>query len=116
MTLTKTEIVNRICEKAHASTDDAFNFIECTLKVIKASLEHGEPVRIACFGSFVVRTKAPRKVRHPHTGAEIVIPEHKVLTFKASKVMRKAVEQTPADLTTKLLGEIRQTAGAHLIT
>ena len=97
MTMTKAEIITRICEKAHISKDDAINIVEGTFEIIKASLERGESVKISTFGTFVVRTKRTRKGRNPQTGAEIVIPEHKVLTFKTSPVMKKTVGMTPTD-------------------
>jgi hypothetical protein len=56
-------------------------------EIIKASLGRGEPVKIAGFGSFVVRTKHSRKGRNPTTGAEILISGHKVLAFKASPII-----------------------------
>ena len=87
-------MIDQICEKAHLSKDDATNIIEATFEIIKASLERGERVKISGFGSFVVRTKDPRKGRNPQTGAEIVIPAHKTLTFKPSQLVRKTVAAT----------------------
>jgi integration host factor subunit alpha len=97
MTMTKAEMVTRICEKAHVSKDDATNLVEGTFEIIKASLERGEPVKISGFGNFVVRTKHPRRGRNPTTGSEIVIPGRKVLTFKASPLMKKTVATTQSD-------------------
>jgi integration host factor subunit alpha len=94
MTMTKAEMIDQMCEKAHLSKDDATNIIEATFEIIKASLERGERVKISGFGSFVVRTKDPRKGRNPQTGAEIVIPGRKVLTFKPSQLVRKTVAAT----------------------
>jgi integration host factor subunit alpha len=37
----------------------------------------------------VVNTKRPRKGRNPQTGDEIIIEGRKVLTFKASQIMKK---------------------------
>ena len=87
-------MIDQMCEKAHLSKDDATNIIEATFEIIKASLERGERVKISGFGSFVVRTKDPRKGRNPQTGAEIVIPGRKVLTFKPSQLVRKTVAAT----------------------
>ena len=87
-------MIDQMCEKAHLSKDDATNIIEATFEIIKASLERGERVKISGFGSFVVRTKDPRKGRNPQTGAEIVIPAHKTLTFNPSQLVRKTVAAT----------------------
>jgi integration host factor subunit alpha len=91
MTMTKDELIGRTCEKAHLSKDDATNIIEATFEIIKASLERGEQVKIKNFGIFSVRAKKVRRGRNPQTGAEIVIPGHKSLTFKPSTLMKKTV-------------------------
>jgi integration host factor subunit alpha len=95
--MTKAEMITRLCEKAKISKEDATTIVERTFTTMKASLEQGEPVKISGFGSFAVRTKRQRKGRDPKTGAEIVIPEHTVLTFKASPIMKKSVTTTPSD-------------------
>jgi len=85
MTITKAEIITRISDKAHLSKDDAFEIVENTFDIIKASLERGETVKISGFGRFGVRPKRQRKGRNPKTGAEIVIPAHKVLAFRPAR-------------------------------
>ena len=97
MTITKAEIITRICDKAHLSKDDAFEIFENTFDIIKASLERGVTVKISGFGRFAVRSKHQRKGRNPKTGAEIVIPEHNVLAFKASPIFKKTLAATPSD-------------------
>jgi integration host factor subunit alpha len=97
LTITKAEIITRICDKAHLSKDDAFEIVENTLDIIKASLERGVTVKISGFGRFAVRSKHQRKGRNPKTGAEIVIPEHNVLAFKASPIFKKTLAATPSD-------------------
>jgi integration host factor subunit alpha len=97
LTITKAEIITRICDKAHLSKDDAFEIVENTLDIIKASLERGVTVKISGFGRFAVRSKHQRKGRNPKTGAEIVIPEHNGLAFKASPIFKKTLAATPSD-------------------
>jgi integration host factor subunit alpha len=48
-------------------------------------------VKISGFGNFVVNQKRPRKGRNPQTGEEIIITGRKVLTFKASQVLKKTI-------------------------
>jgi integration host factor subunit alpha len=43
-----------------------------------------------------VNTKRPRKGRNPQTGDEIIIVGRKVLTFKASQIMKKSLNTMPA--------------------
>jgi integration host factor subunit alpha len=93
--MTKAEIVARISEKNGLSRIDATNFVEATFEIIKVSLGRGEKVKIKNFGSFVVRTKRERRGRNPTTGADIVIPAHRVLTFKPGPAMKKTVNNMP---------------------
>jgi integration host factor subunit alpha len=89
--MTKAEIITRIYEKVGFSKKDATDVVEATFDIIKGCLEHGEKVKISGFGNFVVNTKRPRKGRNPQTGDEIIIVGRKVLTFKASQIMKKSL-------------------------
>jgi integration host factor subunit alpha len=89
--MTKAEIITRIYEKVGFSKKDATDVVEATFDIIKSCLERGEKVKISGFGNFVVNTKRPRKGRNPQTGDEIIIVGRKVLTFKASQIMKKSL-------------------------
>jgi len=89
--MTKAEIITRIYEKVGFSKKDATDVVEATFDIIKGCLERGEKVKISGFGNFVVNTKRPRKGRNPQTGDEIIIVGRKVLTFKASQIMKKSL-------------------------
>ena len=89
--MTKAEIIARISDKNGLSRIDATNIVEATFEIIKASLERSQKVKIINFGNFAVRSKRERRGRNPKTGADIVIPAHKVLTFTPSPAMKKAL-------------------------
>jgi integration host factor subunit alpha len=102
--MTKAEIITRIYEKVGFSKKDATDVVEATFDIIKGCLEQGEKVKISGFGNFVVNTKRPRKGRNPQTGDEIIIVGRKVLTFKASQILKKSLngmssptESSPAE-------------------
>jgi integration host factor alpha subunit len=90
-TVTKAEIITRICEKHGFAKNDATSVVEATFEIIKEILETGEKVKISNFGNFAVRTKNARRGRNPYTGAEIAIPQHKVLSFTPSPAMKETV-------------------------
>jgi integration host factor subunit alpha len=94
--MTKAEIIARIYEKVGFSKKDATDVVEATFDIIKSCLERGEKVKISGFGNFVVNTKRPRKGRNPQTGDEIIIVGRKVLTFKASQIMKKTLNAMSA--------------------
>ncbi|OGQ82370.1 MAG: integration host factor subunit alpha [Deltaproteobacteria bacterium RIFCSPLOWO2_12_FULL_60_19] len=87
--MTKADIVARIYEKVGFSKKDATDVVEATFEIIKTSLEKGEKVKLSGFGNFIVNSKRPRKGRNPQTGEEITIVGRKVLTFKASQILKK---------------------------
>lgn len=89
--MTKADIITRIYEKVGFSKKDATDVVEATFDIIKSCLERSEKVKISGFGNFIVNTKRPRKGRNPQTGDEITIVGRKVLTFKASQILKKGL-------------------------
>jgi integration host factor subunit alpha len=89
--MTKGDIVERIYERVGFSKKEATEVVESIFELIKGHLEQGEKVKISGFGNFVVHQKRPRKGRNPQTGEEIVISGRKVLSFKASPVLKKSM-------------------------
>ena len=55
------------------------------------ALSRGENVKISGFGSFVLRDKGERIGRNPKTGVEVPIAPRRVMTFRASQIMRDKV-------------------------
>jgi len=91
MTMTKADIVERIYGKIGFSKKEATEVVEAAFELVKRCLERGEKVKISGFGNFIVHEKRPRKGRNPQTGEEIVITGRKVLSFKASQVLKKTM-------------------------
>ena len=91
MTMTKADIVERIYEKVGFSKKEATEVVESIFEIVKKHLELQEKVKISGFGNLVVHEKRPRKGRNPQTGEDIVISGRRVLTFKASQVLKKTM-------------------------
>ena len=89
--MTKADIVERIYEKVGFSKKEATDVVESIFEIIKGRLEQSEKVKISGFGNFVINTKRPRKGRNPQTGDEITITGRRVLSFKPSPVLKKAI-------------------------
>ena len=58
---------------------------------IADALGRDEPVAIAGVGKFVVRERAARRGRNPHTGEPVDIAASKAASFKPAKALRDAV-------------------------
>ncbi|HXI10202.1 MAG TPA: integration host factor subunit alpha [Thermodesulfobacteriota bacterium] len=96
--MTKADIVEIVFEKVGFSKKDVGMVIEEIFEVVKNTLEKGEKVKISGFGNFTIRQKRARRGRNPQTGTEITIDERRVMTFKASQLLKKAINagQAPA--------------------
>ncbi len=90
--MTKAELVEKIYERVGFSKQESVQMVESMFEIIKDCLEHGEKIKISGFGNFVVRSKRERVGRNPHTGDAIKITARKVLTFKPSQILKKAVD------------------------
>lgn len=89
--MTKADIVEIVFEKVGFSKKDVSAVVEEIFETIKRTLESGEKVKISGFGNFTIRQKRARRGRNPQTGSEITIDERKVMTFKASQLLKKAI-------------------------
>jgi len=96
--MTKADIVEKIYEKVGYSKKDVSAVVEEIFNCIKESLEKGEKVKISGFGNFSVRYKKARRGRNPQTGTEITIDARRVMTFKASQILKKAINSGSAIL------------------
>jgi len=89
--MTKIDIIQDVYEKLGFSKKDSANIVESVFEIIKDGLARGEKIKISGFGNFSVKGKKSRRGRNPQTGSEIEISARKVLTFKSSQVLRKAL-------------------------
>eukprot|EP00493_Phyllostaurus_siculus_P024177 UN24514 len=89
--MNKTQLVERIAQKADISKVKADAALKATFEAIQESLEKGDEVTLIGFGSFKVSHRAARTRRNPKTGEEIQIAASKLPTFKAGKALKEAV-------------------------
>ncbi len=89
--MTKADIVETTYDKAGLSKKDVVEVVDLLFETIKCALESNEKVKISGFGNFSVRQKRARRGRNPQTGSEITISERKVMTFKASQILKKKI-------------------------
>lgn len=89
MTMTKSEIVAAVYGKVGGfSKKEAADIVELVFETMKETLGRGEKIKISGFGNFVLRDKRQRRGRNPQTGEPLTITERRVLTFKASQILK----------------------------
>jgi nucleoid DNA-binding protein len=92
MTLTKRNLVLRICEDTDLVQQHVFDIVQRTLDHIIKALAKGEKVELRNFGIFEIRVRKARTGRNPSApGTDVPIPERCVVKFKAGKEMRLEV-------------------------
>ena len=89
MALTKKEIVTKLNEEIGLPQKECSDIFESLLEIMKDELSKGNPVVISGFGKWSVLDKQARMGRNPKTREAIKIDARKVVTFKASHVLRK---------------------------
>jgi len=87
----KAHIVRSIHQQGWISKHEAEELLEWILALFKSTLQRGEPIAIAGFGTFAVRSKRPRRGRNPRTGEEMMIPARRVVTFHPSAIFKDFV-------------------------
>ena len=90
MALTKSDIVAKVHELGFTKKKSV-EIIESMLDIIKGTLAHGDDVLISGFGKFCVKNKEKRRGRNPATGADLILRERKVVTFKCSGKLRNKI-------------------------
>ena len=94
MALTKAELVSRIYQKGALKKSEAVKAVDTLLELMKSSFERGEDVLISGFGKFNVKEKRARRGRNPHTGEEILLEPRRVVTFRASGLLRARMNRS----------------------
>lgn len=89
--MTKDDLVLLIHERTGFSKVESAEILEEILDLLKERLADGDHVKLSGFGKFQVSQKRARKGRNPITGKEIEISARRVLTFKPSQKLRKAL-------------------------
>ncbi len=89
----KADLAEKVYEKLSCTKDEAFDLMELTLETLKGAIAREGLVKISGFGNFVMKQKTSRRGRNPQTGEDITITPRKVLTFKASQVLKERINK-----------------------
>ena len=89
--MNRTDLIYKVADINRLPKSVVGNIINDTFTIIGQRLVNGEKVQILGFGTFEVRTRAPRKGKNPRTGETIDLPEHKVTHFACGKPLKEAV-------------------------
>jgi len=89
--LTKKEIINSIYMQIGFSKKISDTLLEDVFQIILNNIITEKKVKIAKFGTFILRKKKQRIGRNPKTKETKLISERNVILFKASKELKKYI-------------------------
>ena len=79
------------------SRTQSVQIVDAVFEELKEGLAREEVAKISGFGTFEVKQKNPRRGRNPQTGESIVLPSRKVLSFRASHVLKARINNSDSN-------------------
>lgn len=95
--MNKTQLVDLIASSADLPKAKAALVLDTILDEITQSLVKGDQVALVGFGTFNAKKRAARTGRDPRTGGALQIPESMVVSFKAGKGLKDAVNEKESE-------------------
>jgi integration host factor subunit alpha len=90
-TLTRADLADVVHRRLGLSRAESASLVERVLHHMCHDLSLGHNVKISGFGTFILRDKGQRVGRNPKTGIEVPIAPRRVMTFRASQIMRDRI-------------------------
>ena len=100
-TLTRADLSEAVYNEIGLSRVESSEVVEAVLDEVSTALIAGEEVKLSSFGTFSVRQKNGRIGRNPKTGEEVPITPRRVLSFRASHVMKGLINEAFKKITSK---------------
>ena len=90
-TLTRADLADVVHRRLGLSRAESAGLVERVLHHMCHALSEGTNVKVSGFGTFILRDKGQRIGRNPKTGVEVPIAPRRVMTFRASQIMRDRI-------------------------
>ena len=90
-TLTRADLSDIVHNRLGVSRAESASIVERILHHMCHALSEGANVKVSGFGTFILRDKGERVGRNPKTGVEVPIAPRRVMTFRASQIMRDRI-------------------------
>jgi len=90
-TLTRADLADVVHRRLGLSRAESAGLVERVLHHMCHALSDGKNVKVSGFGTFILRDKGQRVGRNPKTGIEVPIAPRRVMTFRASQIMRDRI-------------------------
>lgn len=92
--MTKADLARSIGKQHNLTQKEAVRVVDAILETVSDALAEGEKVELRGFGSFTVKKRPGRTARNPKTGEKVYVPAKATPAFKASKALKKLLDET----------------------
>ena len=89
--MNKPEFINAIAEKTELKKVEAEKVVNAFVEIMTEELVTGNEIKLTGFGTFSVKDRDARKGVNPKTGESIDIAASRAPKFKASKILKDAL-------------------------
>ena len=89
-TVTKKDLTDHLVDTMGLSGKESKALVELFFNTMRSTLAAGEAVKLAGFGNFTLHDKRARPGRNPRTGEMVSITARRVVTFRASPLLKEA--------------------------
>jgi len=93
--MNKNELITCVSQQSGLTKMEALRLVDALLGAISVALEKKIEVRVAGFGTFLVRKRATTQVRNPRTRQKMIISARHVPKFRAGKALKQLIDSTP---------------------
>jgi integration host factor subunit alpha len=90
-TITRADLADSVYEQVGLSRVESADLVDDVIDLMIDGLITDDVLKLSSFGTFSVRQKKARVGRNPKTGVEVTITPRKVTSFKASHVLKDAM-------------------------
>lgn len=91
-TLTRADLTDAVVAELGLGRQECAGLVDRTLELMAEALERGDEVKLSGFGVFQVRDKRARLGRNPKTGEPAAITPRRVISFRASQLLKARVD------------------------
>lgn len=85
----KSEVIKRVSRDAGLNRGESIRAVKALVDAIREAIKNGEKVSLTGLGTFKVKARKGRPGRNPQSGAAIIIPAGRKISFKPSMAFKK---------------------------
>jgi len=92
-TITRADLADSVYEQVGLSRVESADLVDAVIDEMENAIVDEGVLKLSSFGTFTVNQKRARVGRNPKTGVEVTITPRKVVSYKASHVLKEKMNE-----------------------